>query len=83
MQKQGATASKENGLDKPILQRTATPGNGCRRIVAPKVAGSSPVGHPPEFRIGKANQQNRGCDLVFMPGVSDTTAVGEMLLKGT
>ena len=23
------------------------------RIVAPKVAGSSPVGHPPIFRIGK------------------------------
>ena len=23
------------------------------RIVAPKVAGSIPVGHPPEFRIGK------------------------------
>ena len=25
-----------------------------------KVAGSSPVGHPPVFRIGKVNQQNRG-----------------------
>ena len=45
--------SKEIGLDKPILQRTATPGNRHRRIVAPKVAGSSPVGHPPRFPIGK------------------------------
>jgi hypothetical protein len=26
-------------LDKPILQRLATPRNKCRRIVAPKVAG--------------------------------------------
>jgi hypothetical protein len=25
------------------------------RIVAPKVAGSSPVGHPLRFRIGKPN----------------------------
>ena len=42
-----ATASKENGLDKRLLQPTATSRNRCRRIVAPKVAGSSPVGHPP------------------------------------
>jgi hypothetical protein len=49
MQKPLATTSKEVGLDKRFLQRTATPGNKSRRIVAPKVAGSSPVGHPPEF----------------------------------
>jgi hypothetical protein len=37
-----------------ILQRTATPRNRCRRIVAlGKVAGSSPVGHPARFRIDK------------------------------
>jgi hypothetical protein len=41
-----ATTSEEMGLDKPILQPQATPRNRCRRIVAPKVAGSSPVGHP-------------------------------------
>jgi hypothetical protein len=34
--------SKEISLDKPILQRMATRRNTCRRIVAPKVAGSSP-----------------------------------------
>ena len=45
-QRQQATASKEIGLDKPILQRVATCRNACRRIVAPKGAGSSPVGHP-------------------------------------
>jgi hypothetical protein len=28
------------------------------RIVAPKVAGSSPVGHPPTFRIDKPDTQN-------------------------
>src|SRR5829696_10126645 len=48
MQKHWATISKEIGLDKRILQHMATPGNRCRRIVAQeKVAGSSPVGHPP------------------------------------
>jgi hypothetical protein len=31
---------QENGLDKRILQRTATPRNRVRRIVAPKVAGA-------------------------------------------
>jgi hypothetical protein len=39
-------------------------------IVAPKGAGSSPVGHPPMFRIGKPNRRktkesrykHRGCD---------------------
>jgi hypothetical protein len=60
MQKRRVTASKENSLSKTILQRTATPRNGGRRIVAlGKVAGSSPVGHPLRFRIGKANPQNR------------------------
>jgi hypothetical protein len=29
------------------------------RIVAPKVAGSSPVGHPPTFSIGKPNERRR------------------------
>jgi hypothetical protein len=43
MQKRWATSSKRIGLDKPILQRTAMPGNGWRRIVAlEKDAGSSP-----------------------------------------
>src|SRR5215218_1864209 len=46
MQKRQATASKEIGLSKPFLQHLATPRNRCQRIVAPKVAGSSPVGHP-------------------------------------
>jgi hypothetical protein len=46
-------SSKENALPKPILQRTATPGNGCRRTVAlEEVACSSPVGHPPGWRSG-------------------------------
>ena len=43
MQKRWATSSKRIGLDKPILQRTAMPGNGWRRIVAPKDAGLSPL----------------------------------------
>ena len=47
MQKHRATASKEIGLSKPILQRMAMPRNRSRRIVAPEGAGSSPVGHPP------------------------------------
>jgi hypothetical protein len=47
MQKRWATTSKEIGVDKPILQHAATPGNGGRRIVAQeKDAGSIPVGHP-------------------------------------
>src|SRR5215207_6796530 len=46
-----ATTSTEVGLSKPILQRTATPGNRFRRIVAPKVAGSSSVGYPSTFGI--------------------------------
>jgi hypothetical protein len=45
-QKERATASKEIGLSKPILQRTATSRTKCRRIVAPKGAGSIPVGQP-------------------------------------
>jgi hypothetical protein len=52
-QKHWATAGKENGLSKPILQRTATPRNMIPRIVAPEGAGSSPVGHPFRFRIRK------------------------------
>jgi hypothetical protein len=61
MQNPWATASNAIGLSKPILQRTATRGNTSRRIVAPKVAGSSPVGHPLEtaylsrkLRVGDA-----------------------------
>ncbi len=46
MQKRRATTSKETGLDKRFMQRTAIPGYRGRRIVAPKGAGSSPVGHP-------------------------------------
>ena len=57
MQKQRSTTSKEICLHKPILRPVATRGNVCRRIVAPKVAGSSPVGHPPTFRIGMPNRQ--------------------------
>jgi hypothetical protein len=53
VQKRWATASKENSLFKLILQRVATPRNRVRRIVAPKVAGPIPVGHPPVSRIGK------------------------------
>src|SRR5215216_6399258 len=46
-QEQRATASKEIRVSKPILHRTTTRRNGCRRIVAlEKVAGLSPVGHP-------------------------------------
>jgi hypothetical protein len=49
MQKRWATVSKVIGLDKPIMQRTATRGNTSRRIVAlEEVAGSIPVGHPSE-----------------------------------
>ncbi len=59
MQKRWATTSKEIGLSKPILQRTATPRNRCRRIVAPKVAGSIPVGHPFIYRIGKRKTWGR------------------------
>src|SRR5215204_552389 len=56
-----ATASKQFAIDKPILQRTATRGDVCRRIVAPKGAGSSPVGHPCrrgvlDFRIMRFSQ---------------------------
>ena len=47
MQKPRATGSKEIGLSMLVLQPSATRGNVCRRIVAPKGAGSSPVGHPP------------------------------------
>src|SRR5215218_3457895 len=50
MQQWCATASKRIGLDKLILQHTATRGNRCRRIVAPEGAGSSPVGHPNSCR---------------------------------
>src|SRR5215217_1197531 len=81
-QKQRATASKEIGLNKPILQPIATPRNRCRRIVAPKVAGSSPVGHPSIYRIGKANPRKRGADWCscgvfrtytnYAPGLSTT-----------
>ena len=49
-----ATASNHqqgNSLSKRILQHTATPSNSYRRIVAlEKVAGSSPIGHPPICR---------------------------------
>src|SRR3712207_8652784 len=35
-------------------------GNRCRRIVAPKGAGSSPVGHPPRNALDKPNISKRG-----------------------
>ena len=35
MQQRRATVSKEIGLDKRVLQRSATLGIRCRRIVAP------------------------------------------------
>jgi hypothetical protein len=38
--------SKEIRLHKRFLQHPATYGNGIWRIVAPKGAGSSPLGHP-------------------------------------
>jgi hypothetical protein len=42
-----------------MLPRFRTLPDVLLRIVAPKVAGSSPVGHPPIFRIGKVNSQIR------------------------
>jgi hypothetical protein len=45
----GGSRDQKIGLDEPILQRTATPRNGGRRIVALKGAGSNPVGHLPEI----------------------------------
>jgi len=46
MQKRWATASKENSLDKPIVQHTATPRNRVRRIVGLEegVCGPGPSG---------------------------------------
>jgi hypothetical protein len=46
MRKRWATACKEIGLHKPILQLPATSRNRDQRIVAPEGEGSSPVGHP-------------------------------------
>jgi hypothetical protein len=59
MQKPWTTVSKGICLHKPFLQHRATSSNKNRQIVAPKVAGSSLVGHPPVFRIGKVIPQNR------------------------
>src|SRR5215216_345886 len=67
MQKQWATVSKEIGLDKPIVQRSATLGNRCRRIVAPKGAGSSPVGHPLHRRTGRFRRTRRTLIAVLKP----------------
>ena len=55
-QKQRATSGKRIRLDKRLLQPRATLGNTVNRIVAPKGAGSSPVGHPPRFGIAKQNR---------------------------
>jgi hypothetical protein len=55
MQKRWATVSKEIGLSKPVMQQAANLGYKIRRIVAPKVAGLNPVGHPPVFRKAKPN----------------------------
>jgi hypothetical protein len=40
-----------------IFGQWRTPAKPSHRIVAPKGAGSSPVGHPFRFRIGKANMR--------------------------
>ena len=66
MQKHRATASKEIGLSKPILQRMAMPRNRWRRIVAPKDAGSIPVGHPTICR------KSAGSDLFGRASVTTT-----------
>jgi hypothetical protein len=56
-------------LDKPVPQPTTTRGNRCQEIVAPKVAGWSPVGHPrlqacaPEAGISST--------ILFEPGAED------------
>ena len=69
MQQPRATTSKETGLDKRFLQRTATRGNRCRRIVAlEKVAGTSPVGHTLRFRI------DIDVSRTLVPGSSDGRA---------
>lgn len=77
MQKQLATASKEMRLDKPILQRQATPRNTYRRIVPPKGVGSSPISCPNRFRIRKgatAVRSYRSFVLRFMFTTRHTTA---------
>jgi hypothetical protein len=43
----------------PPEPRLDRPSNPDHPLVAPEVAGSSPVGHPLRFRIGKANPQKR------------------------
>src|SRR5919107_602934 len=54
------------GLDKAILQLVATSGNRCRRIVTlEKVAGSSPVGHPPR----KARRRRAQRSQIVSPGI--------------
>ncbi len=56
-------------LDTPILQRTATRGNRCRRIVAlEKVAGSSPVGHPPRRARGDGLRDLKSWAWGVIPG---------------
>src|SRR5215210_2670516 len=42
----GQPLAKKSAYLSRFLQPTATLGNTCQRIVAPKGAGSSPVGHP-------------------------------------
>jgi hypothetical protein len=52
--------AKKSALDKPILQRTATPRNRHRRNVAQeKDAGSSSVGHPRRFSLSKPNARKQ------------------------
>jgi hypothetical protein len=53
---------------------SATPRNRCRRIVAPKGAGSSPVGHPSTFRTGMRDKRNWGCLSGSDWGAFDATA---------
>src|SRR5215203_80675 len=45
------------GLGSGTLGIEATPGSRCQWIVAPKGAGSSPVGHPSTSSIGKPNRR--------------------------
>ena len=63
----GQPRAKRIGLSKPVLQHRATPGNRYRRIVAPKVAGSSPVGHPRGFGLLKRNTR-KAIGLGFVAG---------------
>ena len=66
-----------------MLQHAATSGNSCRRIVAlEKVAGSSPVGHPPKESPSKSGTEtsNRG-PRTWLRGPSN--AIGNAMQRGS